>query len=51
VNDLRTLQRLAGPLDIPRVGTYHNGMDDALHQIKIAHAAIAAIKEKGIFHE
>lgn len=44
--DLRTLVYLAGVSvsDFPRVGTHHDGLDDAKYQVKYCVAALSAVK-------
>ncbi len=44
--DLRTLVYLAGitAKDFPRAGVHHDGLDDALHQVTYAVAAMNAIR-------
>lgn len=46
VRDTRTVYELAGfdPNSIPRQGTYHNALDDSLHQIQCVCAAVRLLR-------
>ena len=46
VRDTRTVYELAGfnGKSLPRAGTYHNALDDSLHQIACVHAAVKMLR-------